>query len=195
MTETTRDHLVATAVAIMTVKGFNNTGIAQILAEVNVPKGSFYHYFKSKDDLGFAIIEHYGHILRAHISDYLQAAPGRALVRLRGYFEVLISYFSADFTNCNCLLGNLAQELAMQNPAMRKAIYNHYAAIEQVFAQCLAEAKREGDLATEVDEPRLAKILFSSWEGCLVRAKLEQSTAPLQELLEIYFSSVLKPQA
>lgn len=193
MSETTRDQLVTTAVAIMTVKGFNNTGIAQILAEVNVPKGSFYHYFKSKDDLGFAIIEHYGQTLRSHINDYLQLASGPALVRLRSYFAALIGYFAADFSHCNCLLGNLAQELALQNPDMRKAIYGHYAAIEQVIAQCLAEAKREGALALDADENRLAKILFSSWEGCLVRAKLEQSTGPLQELLEIYFSSVLKP--
>lgn len=192
MSETTRDQLVATAVAIMSVKGFNNTGIAQILAEVNVPKGSFYHYFKSKDDLGLAIIDYYGQVLRLHISDYLQAASGRALVCLRSYFEALIGYFAADFSNCNCLLGNLAQELALQNPAMRKAIYSHYAAIEQVIAQCLADAKREGDLAPEVNEQRLAKVLFSSWEGCLVRAKLEQSTGPLQEFLEIYFSTVLK---
>lgn len=190
MSENTRDKLIATSIQIMSIKGFNNTGIAEILAQVNVPKGSFYHYFKSKDDLGFAIIEHYGNQLCQGLSGYLAGAEGSALTRLRSYFEYVREFFNGDFGRCNCLLGNLGQELAMQNPDMRDAVYKHYRDVEKILAATLGQAKLECELALSADERTLAKMLFSSWEGCLVRAKLEQSTKPLQELLDMYFGVV-----
>lgn len=190
MTETTRDKLIATSIQVMTVKGFNNTGIAEILSLTQVPKGSFYHYFKSKDDLGFAIIEHYGQELRLSLVNYLASTQGSALSRLKQYFELLLVYFDDNFTSCNCLLGNLGQELASQSPAMREAIFRHYRAIEKVLAEALRQAKVEGEIATSQNEEVLAKVFFASWEGCLVRAKLEQSAQPLREFIELYFTVV-----
>ena len=190
MAENTRDKLIAISIQTMAVKGFNNTGIAEILAIAKVPKGSFYHYFKSKDELGMAIIESYGQELRKGLDTYLQSAQGAALSRLRGYFEQILAYFEGNFGLCNCLLGNLGQELSMQNPSMRDAIFTHYRAVEQVIADCLRQAKAEGELAASVDEQVLAKMFFASWEGCLVRSKLEQSAQPLRDLIYMYFSVV-----
>jgi len=187
MTETTRDKLIAISIQTMAIKGFNNSGIAEILAIANVPKGSFYHYFKSKDDLGFAIIEHYGQQMRQNLESYLATAQGPALTRLRGYFTQILGYFEENFCSCNCLLGNLGQELAIQNPAMRDAIFAHYRAVEKVIEGVLRQAKVEGDLTASAEEGVLAKMFFAAWEGCLVRAKLEQSAQPLRDLLNMYF--------
>lgn len=195
MSENTRDKLIATSIQIMAVKGFNNTGIAEILAQVNVPKGSFYHYFKSKDDLGFAIIDQYGQQLRQGLASHLESANGSAMTRLQSYFTMILGYFEGNFGLCNCLLGNLGQELAMQNTAMREAIFVHYRAVENIIADCLKQAKTEGELATNLDEQVLAKMFFASWEGCLVRAKLEQSAQPLRDLIYLYFSVVFKGAA
>lgn len=194
MAENTRDKLIATSIQTMAVKGFNNTGIAEILALVNVPKGSFYHYFKSKDDLGFAIIEDYGLGLRQSLTSHLETASGSALTRLHSYFTTILGYFEGNFDLCNCLLGNLGQELSMQNSAMRDAIFVHYRAVENIMADCLRQAKAEGELAASLDEQVLAKMFFASWEGCLVRAKLEQSAQPLRDLINLYFSVVFKAQ-
>jgi len=195
MAENTRDKLITTSIDLMSVKGFNNTGIAEILALAEVPKGSFYHYFKSKDDLGFAIIEHYGQTLRNLMSSSLETTQGAALNSLRAFFDSLVGYFDEDFGRCNCLLGNLAQELSAQNPEMRDAIFRHYRAVETLIAQCLAQAKRDGDLAKDADEACLATLIFSGWEGGLVRARLEQSSKPLRELLDMYFGVMLKHAA
>jgi TetR/AcrR family transcriptional repressor of nem operon len=192
MTENTRDKLIATSIQTMAVKGFNNTGIAEILTQVNVPKGSFYHYFKSKDDLGFAIIEQYGQQMREGFEQYLETTPGSALSRLQGYFNQLVEYFEENFCMCNCLLGNLGQELAMQNPAMRDAIFVHYRGVEKVIAGVLRQAKSQGELDAKADEDVLAKMFFSAWEGCLVRSKLEQSAQPLRDLIQLYFSVVFR---
>jgi len=190
MTENTRDRLIAASMQLMAVKGFNNTGIAEILNQVNVPKGSFYHYFKSKDDLGLAIIDLYGQQLRQGLEGYLAGASGSALSRLRAYFDSVLVYFGGNIQSCNCLLGNLAQELSLQNPIMRDAIFSHYRALEQLIADCLRQARAEGELVNYLDEQLLARMFFASWEGSLVRARLEQSAQPLNDVLEMYFSSV-----
>lgn len=195
MTENTRDKLIATSIQVMAVKGFNNTGIAEILAEVKVPKGSFYHYFKSKDDLGFAIIEQYGQQMRQGLESHLSTAQGTELSKLKGYFTQIVEFFEGNFCACNCLLGNLGQELAMQNPAMRDAIFAHYRAVEKVIEGVLRQAKAEGDLSQTADEVVLAKMFFAAWEGCLVRSKLEQSAQSLRELIDLYFSVVFKGAA
>jgi TetR/AcrR family transcriptional repressor of nem operon len=192
MTENTRDKLIAISIQTMAIKGFNNTGIAEILAQADVPKGSFYHYFKSKDELGMAIIEHYGQQLRQHISNHLLSVQGSALTRLRNYFDTILGYVESNFALCNCLLGNLGQELSMQNASMRDAIFHHYRGIETEIAECLRQAKAEGELALDLDEQVLAKMFFGSWEGCLVRSKLEQSVQPLRDLMYLYFSVVFR---
>ena len=192
MSENTRDKLIAISIQTMAVKGFNNTGIAEILAIAHVPKGSFYHYFKSKDELGMAIIEQYGQQLRQGLSEHLSSTQGSALTRLRSYFDMILGYFEVNFGLCNCLLGNLGQELSMQNATMRDAIFVHYRAVENVIAECLRQAKIEGEMAPNLDEQILAKMFFASWEGCLVRSKLEQSAQPLRDLIYLYFSVVFK---
>src|SRR5690554_1741594 len=125
MSEITRDRILSASIELMSVKGFNNTGIAEILAQAGVPKGSFYYYFKSKDALGFAIIDHYGQQLAEGLASVLHSGKGLPLEKLRAYFEGALGYFEQDFTLCNCLLGNLGQELAMQNDGFRLAICKH----------------------------------------------------------------------
>lgn len=192
MSENTRDKLITASIESMSVKGFNNTGIAEILLQVNVPKGSFYHYFKSKDDLGLAIIDHYGQQLRLSLVEHLATAEGSALARLRSYFESVLGYFEGSAQSCNCLLGNLGQELSMQKGTMRDAIFVHYRAIENLIADCLKQARIEGELVSGLDEHLLAKMFFASWEGCLVRSRLEQSQQPLRDLIDMYFSVVFR---
>ncbi|PUA27803.1 MAG: hypothetical protein B0W54_14825 [Cellvibrio sp. 79] len=193
MADNTRDRLIETSTALIAIKGFNNTGIAEILAAVGIPKGSFYHYFKSKDDLGLAAIDHYGYQLREGLANALQPSPASPLTRLRAYFDMALAYFEQHRGNCNCLLGNLGQELALQSEPMREAIFRHYLAIEHQIAECLVAAKEAGELTSTADEALLARTLFAAWEGSMTRAKLEQSIQPLRDLLDLYFEKLLKP--
>ncbi|WP_062057946.1 TetR/AcrR family transcriptional regulator [Cellvibrio sp. OA-2007] len=193
MSDNTKDKLIDAAVTLFAVKGFNSTGIAEILAQVKVPKGSFYHYFKSKEDLGLAVIDHYGHILRDGLAASLATNSGSPLTQLHQYFSDVLIYFGEHFGRCNCLLGNLGQELALQSDAMRVAIYRHYQGVEAQIAACFEEAKQAGELAPTADAQLLARQLFAAWEGCLIRSKLEQTTQPLEELLKLYFGQLLKP--
>ena len=187
MTENTRDKILSCSIALMAQKGFNYTGIAEILAKAEVPKGSFYHYFKSKDALGLAIIDQYGESLAASLADFLDKQTTRPLVRLRAYFESVIALYSTNFKFCNCLLGNFGQELSLQDPDFRAAIFTQYARIESIIAAVLREAQAEGSLSAAADADMFATALLSGWEGALIRAKLAQSIVPVQQFLIIFF--------
>lgn len=194
MADNTRDKLIDISVQLIMVKGFNNTGIAEILGQAGVPKGSFYHYFKSKEDLGLAVIDHYGRLLYEGLETALNTNQGSHLGGLRAYFDSAVAYFEEHQGHCNCLLGNLGQELALQSETLRLAIFRHYRKLEERLAQCLTEAKSAGELAPNTDTETLARVLFAAWEGSLTRAKLEKSTQPLQDLLDIYFGKLLTQQ-
>lgn len=191
MADNTRDKLIEVSVGLIAIKGFNSTGISEILGQAKVPKGSFYHYFKSKEDLGLAVIDYYGLALREGLEKALTANSDSPLKRLRTYFDAAVSY--CNLSGSNCLLGNLGQELSLQSEVMRKAIHKHYLEVEKLLANCLTEAKHQGELSENADESLLARMLFASWEGCLVRSKLEQSTQPLEDLLDLFFQQLLKP--
>ena len=80
MKENTRDKILQAALELIQVQGFNNTGIGQILQIAAVPKGSFYHYFPSKDDLGYALIDLYSERVKQHVAEHFAQHPGPALL-------------------------------------------------------------------------------------------------------------------
>ncbi|SMB78958.1 TetR/AcrR family transcriptional regulator [Deinococcus hopiensis] len=187
----TRAKLLEVAHELVMVHGFNNTGISHILKEADVPKGSFYHYFASKDDLGFALLDRFSALLQAHLRQFLSAYEGTALEALRAYFEQLTVQFTDEFRLCNCLLGNLGQELAIQHEGFRTAVRQHFNEIEQCLAQQFERAKGEGDLDPSWNSQDLARLLFSGWEGSLLRAKLEQSADHPAVFVRFFFGRLL----
>lgn len=190
---TTRDKLLQVAHGLVMVHGFNNTGIGQIVKDAGVPKGSFYHYFPSKDELGFALIENYSRLVKQRLKDHLAASSDPALIALRSYFEQLAGVFREDFAYCNCLLGNMGQELAGQHEGFRQVVHQHFAELEQQVANVFEQAKTEGSLTEDADSQLLAQLLFSGWEGGIIRAKLAGSTQNLNHFIEHFFSTLPKP--
>lgn len=191
----TRNKLIQTSIELMTRKGFNNTGIGQILKEAKVPKGSFYYYFESKDDLGYAVIEESAAAREAFMQDFFQTREGSALEKLRAFFEHHIELFNENFDQCNCIFGNLGQELAVEHEAFREKISCVFKSSEDGLAELFKEAQAHGELSTELNVEHLAEFLFSGWEGALLRAKLKKSVEPLKVFVQLFFEQLLVPPA
>lgn len=189
----TREHLLATGEAVIRGKGFAGVGLSEILTEAGVPKGSFYHYFPSKDDLGYALVNAYGEAIMQHLQNSLQQHPGSSLQALQDFFLQLITVFEQDFGQCNCMLGNLGQELAGQHAGFREVLQRHFQQVERTLAAALTQAQNEGDLTRDQDTLALARLLFSGWEGALMRAKLEQSPLLLRQFVQHFFQGLPRP--
>ena len=185
-----RNDLIQAGRALIVRKGFNATGINDVLNTAEVPKGSFYYYFKSKEDFGLAIIEDaakcYQQTLEATLGNQ-QISP---LTRLHRYFEQGIAEMEACDCEEGCLFGNLAQEMSPQSSLFRDRLDQIFSDWEAYFANCLKAAYEAGELMQEPSTD-LAGFILSSWQGAMLRSKLACSTTPLQVFSQLVFQQML----
>lgn len=190
MKRDTRERILQVARELVLVQGFNHTGIGQIVKESGVPKGSFYHYFESKDELGYELLNAYCAEV-FEVMDHCLSQPGQpALQLLRGYFDGAVRYFAEDFNRCNCMLGNMGMELSGQHEGFRTLLQRHFQAVETRLATCFKAAIDRGELPADSQPERLAGLLFAGWEGSLLRARIDRSPEPLRCFIEHFFSTL-----
>lgn len=188
----TRERLLRIGAELINTQGYNHTGINAIVQAAGVPKGSFYHYFASKEDFGLAVIDRFDAHYRSKLDTALNRPRMAPLIRLRGYLETgLAEMIDAEFCS-GCLIGNLGQELAGRHPAFRARLDQVFSGWVARFAACLDEARVRGDFANDISSAQLAEFLLAGWEGALLRAKVTHEPAPLRAFIDLFFSQVLR---
>jgi len=192
MREDTKQKLIKAGAEIMHLKGFNNTGVQEILDKTGVPKGSFYNFFKSKEDFGLQVIDYYAGFFFEIFTRFLNDESQPPLERIRLLFQWFIAFFqSADYT-LGCPLGNFAQELGDISPVFREKLKANLDAMSQLYAAVLREAQDAGALSRELDAGEAARFVVSSWEGALTLMKVMKSTEPLETHAKFTFDYILK---
>ena len=187
----TKTVLLEHGLRLMLQRGYHNTGIHDILAAANVPKGSFYHYFKNKEDFGLQVVDRYADDGYAEIDRVLGDERQPPLLRLRRLFEDFLADYERRFCRDGCLLGNLGQEMADVDDTFSDRIALHFDRWTARIALCLDEAVMSGDLGAQVDTTMLAGTVLDAYEGALLRMKLVKNTAPLHAFLDVYFNKAL----
>ncbi len=160
-------------------KGFNNTGIQEILDAAGIPKGSFYFYFKNKEDLGLHIIDYYGEILVANTLAYLQDTSIPPLERIDRLLETNQRRVEKLNFKYGCPIGNMMQEMADLNDTFRQRITQVYTRLSGCIETCLAEGQKTGDIPAELDPEETAHFILNSWEGAIMHMKLTKDERPL----------------
>jgi TetR/AcrR family transcriptional regulator, transcriptional repressor for nem operon len=192
MKEDTKQKLIMTGAQIMHLKGFNNTGIQEILDKAGVPKGSFYNFFKSKEDFGLQIIDYFVDFFSQIANQFFPDISKSALERIRLFFLWFMDFFkSADYT-LGCPIGNFAQEMGDINPAFREKLKSSLDAMAGAFEAVLGEAQSTGVLSQTLNINEAAHFIVTSWEGALMRMKVVKSTEPLETHLKFIFDFILK---
>ncbi len=182
-TNDTRQHILEVGYELIVSKGFTSVGLSELLKTANVPKGSFYHYFKSKEHFGEALIQDY-------FSQYLGAIT--ALLgnpALSGY-QALIQYFelwlAQDKGSCNankCLIVKLGAEVSDLSEPMRVALKNGADRIVDTIAQCIERGVADGSIKA-TNAKQSAQQIYFLWIGASLLNKLYQDQAGLKQCLE-----------
>lgn len=173
-------------------KGYNHTGLQEVLQAAGVPKGSFYHYFTSKEDFGMHVLNRYVETHDALLGRLLADETLTPLMRLRRYFEVSCAHIVALQHSEGCMVGNLSQELADQNQAFRVRLAQILESWSDRLAECLTQAQQAGEIPADLDPRLTAEFCLNSWEGAILRAKVMKSAAPLDTFLHLIFDSLLR---
>lgn len=188
--EDTRALLLRAGVEILTEKGFSATGLEEILSRVGVPKGSFYHYFDSKEAFGLALIERYGQFFARKLERHLGNQALSPLNRLRAFVDDATQGMARHRFSRGCLIGNLGQEMGALPESFRLHLQATFADWQARFAACLTQAQQAGELATSADAQQLAAVFWIGWEGAVLRAKLERNAQPLQVFAQFFFAGL-----
>ena len=186
----TRDLLLRAGLEVLTEKGFSATGIDEILRRVSVPKGSFYHYFESKEVFGAALIAQYARFFARKIDLYLSDKTLSPLTRLQAFVAAAQAGMAHYDVRRGCLIGNLGQEMGSLPETFRKQLQEVFADWQSRFARCLRAAQDAGELSPQADCEQLAAFFWIGWEGAVLRAKLEQSAAPLEVFARGFFAGL-----
>jgi TetR/AcrR family transcriptional repressor of nem operon len=176
----TREEIIRKGAELIHSQGYKATGIQQILDVVGVPKGSFYFYFKSKDDFGRAVIDHFTETIGAIFTGYLRDTRITPLARLNKLLNNYESAFKRSGATLGCPIGNLSLELADANEELRKCLQ---VAVEGCIAQiefCLEEAKHSGQLPSEMNTADTARLIFHGLEGAILHMKVVKSIEPIR---------------
>jgi TetR/AcrR family transcriptional repressor of nem operon len=175
----TREALLRAGVAALTEKGFGATGIEEILREASVPKGSFYHYFGSKEAFGAELIERYAAFFASKLNRFLRNPSRKPLQRIKDFVEDADSGMARYDYRRGCLVGNLGQEMSALPESYRQQLCDVFADWQYRIAECLRLAQVDGTLSASADPDHLAEFFWIGWEGAVLRAKLARSGSPL----------------
>lgn len=187
----TRERLLQSGVETLTEKGFSATGLDEILRRVSVPKGSFYHYFASKNDFGTALIQRYADYFAHKIDRILQDDARKPLERMKRFVADAVSGMARYGYKRGCLVGNLGQEMGNLPEIFREQLKSVFIDWQSRVAICLEAAKIEGQITPDADCDKLAEVFWIGWEGAVLRAKLEKSPKPLIAFSDFYFNSII----
>ena len=175
-----REHLLASGEAVILGKGYAAAGLAEILAQAGVPKGSFYHYFRSKE--GFAV-----EMLQRYFSDYdqrlcliLNSDQGSARSRLLSYFQVWHDRHCAESGYPGCLAVKLSGEVCDLSEPMREALVDGMNGVVKRLAEAIKNAQQDGSLAAHIVADYCAQTLYALWIGSSLLKKVQHSSRVLQ---------------
>ena len=176
-----KHNLLDEGVALLMRQGYHGTGLKEILDAVNIPKGSFYNYFGSKENFAAEVIVHYITPYLNQLNHYLDESEGNAVAALNRYIEESIAELERTDFKGGCLLGNLMGELSDTSDLCRIALRNALNDYRNVWEEGLRRGQTEKRIRADKSANEMADLWVNAWQGALLRVKIEQSTEPLKQ--------------
>jgi len=182
--QSNRENLLSEGVTLLMQQGYHGTGLKEILDAVEIPKGSFYNYFGSKENFAAEVIQHYINPFIDQLSNHLQNSDKDALSALHRYFNELIAELEKAEFKGGCLLGNLMWEIGDTSELCQKSLQLAVHRYRNLLKEGLLKAQQEGTVRTDKTAEDMADLLVNLWQGALLRMKIEQSSTPIKQCCE-----------
>ncbi|OHC26308.1 MAG: TetR family transcriptional regulator [Pseudomonadales bacterium RIFCSPLOWO2_02_FULL_63_210] len=180
-----RDLILAKGAEVMTRRGYHGAGVQEIVQAAGVPKGSFYHYFASKEEFALQALQQ---VYGPRLQRYAQALENPALsprARIVGYYGELVEHFARqEKLEYHCFIGSLSFEMAELSPTLGAEVDAILQRSADILQACLQQAQAVGELAADEDCRSLASFITSAWQGALTRLKVANNTRALADFMQ-----------
>lgn len=180
MKQDIKQKIIETGARIIHQKGYNHTGIQEVLKVAGIPKGSFYFYFNNKEDFGLHVIDFYNNMYLDMIDPIVNNKDISPLKRIEKMLDLFIDLFKELDYTCGCPIGNLSQEMGDLSQAFSNKLAASIELMTRVYKDILKEAIQIKEIPETVDTQEMAEFMVSSWHGSLIRMKIIKSIEPLK---------------
>jgi TetR/AcrR family transcriptional regulator, transcriptional repressor for nem operon len=189
-----RENILDAGLRVMFRKGYVGSGVRDIVAAAGAPQGSFTNHFRSKEAFAGEVLERYFAHLKGLVAEALDDKALTPRARLRRYLDIITARLASDEFMRGCLIGDFSIEAAPYSETMRNRLAEIFIEWRAPFAACIAEAQAAGEIAATFSPDDLADFLLASWEGAILRMKVERNAAPLERFKAIAFAAVFKKE-
>jgi TetR/AcrR family transcriptional repressor of nem operon len=187
-----KNNLIEKGAEIIYIRGFNNTGINDILKTAGVPKGSFYHYFKDKEDFGVQLVDYFLLRFLANADTYLSQPSLSWVQSLKTFFHDFLVFFESNDFKGGCPIANFSLEMSDLNEAIRKKLEEAFGKMNDKIVAFLEKARANGELPDSLDLGKISNFILNSWEGALLRIKVSKDSTPMSFFESYVFDNLLK---
>lgn len=187
----TKNHILSCGSKIIHFKGYTATGIKEILDAAQVPKGSFYFYFKSKEDFCLALVAHHRELIIKGMDQALGETDLSPVERLRNFFLQVHKRHETMGYKTGCPIGNLAQEIGATHPQVGRDLQGVLEEMVFRIADVLREAIEKGEISSGLNPDKTAAFILSAWQGAFIQMKALAGPAPLENFVSMVFDVLL----
>ncbi len=192
MSEETKTRILEAGAELIHQRGFNNTGLKDILKAADVPKGSFYFYFDNKEAFGIEMVDFLRQRFRGMTAPIVEDHNRSPLERLRALFDAFHGYFESQGFTRGCPFGNLAQEMGDLSAPFRAKLREAMDNLVFTFMTLLEQAQTAGEIPGDLDAQDTATFIVEAWHGAIIRMKVTKDAEPLSICYAFIFDKLLK---
>ncbi len=182
----TRHKLLDAGLSAFIKKGYNGTGIQEIVNNAGLPKGSFYNYFKSKEGFVAEVIEHYTDGFNGFLESKIVEGEKNAFLAIETMFDDLIKKYEGKECKKGCLVGNFAAELSDNSELSRKSMVNSFNNWRDLLKILILRGQQQKTVRDDIEAKDISDFLLNSIEGSLLRMKIEKNSNPLIQLKDLF---------
>ena len=187
-----RDTILDAGLKAMFRTGYHGTSVRDVTAAAGAPQGSFTNHFRSKEAFASEVLDRYFASVRGLVAEALEDTSLTPRSRLRRYLDLITGRLEGDGFNRGCLIGDLSLEASGSSEMLRTQLDAIFREWRAPFASCIAEAQASGEIASDFEAGELAEFLLASWQGAMLRMKVERSPAALERFKKIAFQTVFR---
>ena len=193
--ESKRERILDAGLKVMFRQGFHGSGVRDIVAAASAPQGSFTNHFASKEAFAVEVLDRYFEYVKGLVASALDDRSLSPRDRLRRYLDIITEKLAAGRYKRGCLIGDFSLETSQGSDVLRERLAAVYREWITPFADCIKEAQKAGEIASDFPPRELAEFLLASWQGAILRMKVERSAAPLERFKAIAFQTVFKKES
>ena len=187
-----RNQILRAGLPILFRSGYHAASVRDICAAAGAPQGSFTNHFRSKEAFAVEVLNRYFDYLKDMVAAALTDETLTPRQRLRRYLDVITEKLERDRWMIGCLIGDFSLQVSSHSRLLRKRLDSIFREWRTLFASCIAAAQAAGEVDSRFDATELAEFLLASWEGAVLRMKVERSPAALERFKTIVFETVFQ---